>query len=603
MLETQIKYDSIRNVAVIAHVDHGKTPLIDALLTQTHVFRTNQDEMKEERIMDSNELEKERGITIAAKNCAIEFNGTKINIIDTPGHADFSGEVERTLGMADGAVLIIDAQEGPMPQTRFVLKKAFELGLKVIVVINKIDKENARIPMVIEKTGDLFLDLATTDEQLEFPILYANGREGKVWTNLPDDITSESSTLPLLEKIIEFVPAPQNPADKPFKMVISSLGYDQHLGRIIIGKIHQGTIAKQQQVIIAQAPDKKFTIERVMVNQGLGRVEVPNAHAGDIISITGIPTATIGTTVTDPSEPSALPAIAISEPTLHMEMGPNTSPFSGNEGDFTTGRLIEERLFRELETNLSLRVEKKENGKLKVSGRGELHLAILLETLRREGFELEVGQPEVITKEIDGKLHEPVEEVSIVVPEAYVGAINQEMGKRFGEMIHMKTISPLETEFIFHIPTRTTLGLRNILATLTKGTIVYNSQMLEYRPKGKDLPKLRPGVLIADSPGKSLAYGLLTAQGRGITFIEAGTEVYAGMIIGQNATDKDIHINVCKGKKLTNMRSSASDGNIQLEPATIFSLEQSIDFLESDELLEITPKSLRLRKRELDAKR
>lgn len=595
---TELEPQNIRNVAVIAHVDHGKTTLIDALLKQTKVFRENQHEMNETQILDSNTLERERGITISAKNCAITYRDFKINIIDTPGHADFSGEVERTLSMADGALLIIDAQEGPMPQTRFVLRKALELNLAIIVVINKIDKQYARIPYVIQKTESLFLELARKDEQLNFPIMYAVAREGSVYNELPTLPTSEEgSVIPLLDKIIEHVPSPQNNIEGVFKMVISTLDYDAHQGQIVIGKVHSGVVHPKQKVILAHERYTPFTIERVLVSQGLSRIEITDGTAGDIIALTGIQNARIGNTITDPADPTPLPASTIGEPTLHMYLGPNTSPLSGKEGEFTTTRQIETRLNKELETNLSLRVVRNSNGTYTISGRGELHLAILIETLRREGFELEIGKPEVITKQIDGVESEPIEELSIIVPQSYVGTISQELGKRFAHLVHMNPVSETEMEFVYNLPTRSIIGLRGSLLTLTKGTVVVSSQLIGYEPLGKSLPKLRQGVLIADGPGEALSYGLQAVQKRGTTFISAGTSVYEGMIIGQSLTDKDIAMNVCKGKKLTNMRSSSSDMNIQLAPATILSLEQSIDFLEQDELLEITPKSLRLRKR------
>lgn len=592
------KQNAIRNIAVIAHVDHGKTTLIDALLKQTHVFRDNQHEMQETQILDNNDLERERGITILAKNCAITHQGVKINIIDTPGHADFSGEVERTLSMADGALLIVDAQEGPMPQTRFVLKKALELNLKIIVVINKIDKQHARIEEVVQKTGDLFLELASHDDQLDFPILYAIAREGIVFKDKPTATGEAGTVMPLIDTIIEYVPGPTNSAEGVFKMVVSSLDYDPHLGRIVIGKIHQGTLQPGQRMLVSPLM-QGYTAEQVMVMHGLGRTKVEQALAGDIVAVVGIDTAQIGMTVTDPSDPTALPALDISEPTLHMYLGPNTSPFAGLEGKFTTSRQIEARLMRELETNLSLRVEKLDSGKFQISGRGELHLSILLETLRREGYEMEVGKPEVITKTIDGTQHEPVEELSIVVPTEYVGTITQELGKRYATLIHMVPINDLETEFLYRVPTRTLIGLRNLLLTLTKGTAICSSQFVQYEPLGKPVPKLRQGALIADRAGDVLSYGLEAAQGRGVTFVEPGTKVYEGMIIGQSVNDIDIPINVCKGKKLTNVRASSADVMVQLVPPVVLSLEQSLDFLESDELLEITPQSLRLRKKYL----
>ncbi len=595
----------IINIAVIAHVDHGKTTLVDALLKQSHVFRDNEEEMGQTQILDRNELERERGITILAKNCAITHGDTKINIIDTPGHADFSGEVERTLGMADGALLIVDAQEGPMPQTRFVLKKALELGLKVIVVINKIDKRFARPKEAIQKIESLFLELAADESQLDFPVLYAVGRNGTVFNQIPQDPETKGDVLPLIEQIIKTVPCAAQ-ASGLFKMVISSIDYDPHLGRISIGKVHQGTIKKGMKVIITDSPTKIWSIEKLFVYKGLGKVEVESAPSGEIVSFSGISNMKIGKTISDPSDTEPLPEVSIGEPTLHMTIGPNTSPFAGREGEFVTGRQIEERLKKELEHNLSMRLESLGNGKFIISGRGELHLSILLETMRREGYEMEVGKPEVIVKEMDGVKMEPVEEASILVPNEFVGVITEELGKRYGKLIKMSPVGDSEVEFLYEIPTRSLIGLRSLLLTSTKGTVVFNSSISGYQPLGKPLPKMRRGALISNETGESLGYGLANAQGRGVTFIDPATAVYEGMIIGQNAKDEDIRINVCKGKKLTNMRSKSSDGVLQLTPATILSLEQSLDFLEDDELLEITPQSLRLRKKyltELDKKR
>jgi GTP-binding protein len=589
---------NIRNIAVIAHVDHGKTTLVDALLKQTHVFRDNQEEMGQTQIMDSNELERERGITILAKNCSVTYKDTKINIIDTPGHADFSGEVERTLGMADGALLIVDAAEGPMPQTRFVLKKALELGLKIIVVINKIDKKLARPDVALNKVESLFLELASNQKELDFEVLYAVGRKGIVFDKLPESPEAEGDVKPLLEAIIYKVPAPVE-NDASFKMSISSLDYDSHLGRIAIGKIYQGVIKKGMKVVLTDEPGRIRTIEKITVFEGLKRTEVDGAGAGEIIAFSGIDTVKIGSTVADPSDITPLSQVVISEPTIHITIGPNTSPFAGREGIFTTSRQIEERLVKELESNLSLRVEKLGNGKFAVSGRGELHLSILLETLRREGFELEVGKPEVILKKVEGATLEPVEEVSVIVPKQFIGVISEEFGKRHAKLIKMDAINAEETEFIYHAPTRVLIGLRSYLLTQTKGTLTLNSVIEGYEKIGKIIPKIRKGALIASQAGESLAYGLENAQGRGITFIDPGTKVYEGMIVGVNAKDEDIAVNVCKGKKLTNMRSKSSDGVIQLTPATILSLEQSLDFLEKDELLEITPKNIRLRKKHL----
>jgi GTP-binding protein len=578
----------IRNVAVIAHVDHGKTTLVDAMLKQSHVFRDNEAEMGQEQILDRNELERERGITILAKNCAINYKDTKINIIDTPGHADFSGEVERTLGMADAALLIVDAQEGPMPQTRFVLKKALELGLKIIVVVNKIDKQFADPAEALDKVESLFLELAKNDSHLEFKTLYAIGRRGVVWNALPANIEDGGDVLPLLDAICEYVPAAEK-LEGTFKMVITSLESDSHLGQIVIGKVHQGTVKKGMKVVLSEEPTKFFTVEKLMVYDGLGKVEVEEAGSGEIVAFSGISKVKIGSTVADPSDVTSLPYVAVGEPTLHMSLGPNTSPMAGREGKFVTGRQIEERLDRELEKNLSLRVEMQGNGKFTVSGRGELHLSILLETMRREGFEMEVGKPEVITKEIEGVLSEPQEEVSII----------EEFGKRYGALLNMEPTAEGDVEFVYHIPTRALIGLRSYLLTATKGTVIFNSNIIGFGKVGKELPKMRRGALIASQPGEALGYGLANAQERGVLFINPGEEVYEGMIVGINAKDEDISVNVCKGKKLTNMRSKSSDGVLQLAPATKLSLEQSLDFLENDELLEITPSALRLRKKHL----
>lgn len=597
---------NIRNVAVIAHVDHGKTTLVDALLKQTHTFRDNQEEMGQERILDSNDLERERGITILAKICAIEYQGTRINIIDTPGHVDFSGEVERTLGMADGALLIVDAQEGPMPQTRFVLKKALELGLKLIVVINKIDKQYARVKEIEHKLSDLFLELATHDDHLEFISLYAVGRAGTVFEDLPENSDQSGSVEPLLKAIIETIPAPEADHGKPFKMLVSSLDYDNHMGRIVIGKIVQGSVVPGQRVIILGTDRMSAGVESVMVAHGLDRIKVESATAGDIVALTGLGKATIGSTIADSADAQALPAMEVTPPTLAMTLGPNTSPFAGKEGKYSTSRQLGERLTRELENNVSLRVDSLDNGQFRLAGRGELHLSILLETMRREGYEMEVGKPEVVTKIIDGIEQEPVEELNIVVDNEYVGAISQELGKRQAQLLSMEPMNEKEVMFNYRLPTRSMLGLRSFLMTQTKGTLLFSSQFSGFEPLGQPLPKMRKGALIAAVTGKAVEYGLRTLKGRGISFVQPGAQVYEGMIVGQNARDEDIAVNVCKEKNLTNHRSKSHQGITQLAPDLEMSLEQAIDFLERDELLEITPLSLRPRKKflsELDRRR
>ena len=590
---------NIRNIAVIAHVDHGKTTLIDAFIKQSHIFRDNQDEMSQTTLLDSNVLERERGITILAKNISVNYKGTKINIIDTPGHSDFSGEVERTLGMADGALLIVDAQEGPMPQTRFVLKRAFELDLKVIVVINKIDKTNANIAQTEARIGNLFLELATQDAQLEYPVLYSVSRTGKVFSTPPTDFNQPGSVVPLLDEILSYIPAPTNSSEGSFKMLVSSLDHNSHLGRIVVGKIFRGTVKPGQKLMLLGETNKPVQIDKVFISEGLGRVEVPEAFAGDIVALTGIQAIKIGQTLSTAEDLESLPSAKITEPTLHVTVGPNTSPLSGREGEFTTARQIEERLAKELEINLSLKLRKLENGKYEVSGKGELHLSVLLETLRREGYEVEVGKPEVIYKTVDGKKCEPYEEVNIVAPADHLGTITQELGKRFAQLIHMEPLGETEMEFVYRMPTRAILGLRSLLLTATKGTVIFNSQFIDFEPVGPNLPKMRRGVLIATNSGEALSYGLQSAQERGSTFVDPGDTIYEGQIVGMNAKAEDIEINACKGKQLTNMRSKSSDGVIQLIPAIHYSLEQCLDFLESDELLEITPKNLRLRKKYL----
>jgi len=591
----------IRNVAIIAHVDHGKTVLVDGLLKQSGTFRDNQLEMSQTAILDSGDLERERGITILAKTTEVGYKGYKINIIDTPGHADFAGEVERTLGMADGVLLIIDAQEGPMPQTKFVLTKAFGLGLKPIVIINKIDKRDARIEEVVSEVENLFLDLATTDDQLQFPVYYAIGRDGKSFNEIPEDIeSSEGNLTPIFDAIIEHIPAPDTILKGGFQMLVSSLAWDSYQGRYAIGRIERGQIKTNDQVaVIGNYNVITYTkVEKIFVSKGLGKEEVSVASAGEIIQLTGIADACIGDTITSTDSLEALPAMAIEPPTLQISIAQNTSPFAGREGEFTTSRQIAARLKKELETNVSLRVIE-QNAVFIVSGRGELHLSILIETLRREGFELEVGRPTVVTKEIDSVQHEPVEELIVEVAEEHVGAVSAELGRRRANLIDVVTTIKDINRMTYKIPTRALIGLRNVLLTATKGTVVLNSLLVGYEPMGAPLQKLRNGVLISAENGNAVTYGLKVVEDRGTAFIGPGVKVYKGMIIGINRRSNDMEINACKEKKLTNVRSSSSDMTTQLIPFVSLSLEEALDFLESDELLEVTPKSLRLRKRQL----
>ncbi len=591
----------IRNIAIIAHVDHGKTTLVDGLLKQSQTFRDNQAEMSQDLIMDSGDQERERGITITAKVTAVQHNDYRINIIDTPGHADFSGEVERTLNMADGCILIVDAQEGPMPQTKFVLSKALANELKPIVIINKIDKPASRIKEVEDELADLFLELAVHEDQLHYPVYYAIGRAGKAWLEVPANIEEEGNLDVVFDAIIEHVPAPKIEIDKPFQMMVTALAWDTFKGKYAIGRITRGTIKAGDPVTLCKKDGTfaKAKVDLVFMSHGVSRFEVPGGVAGDIVQLTGVGDAQIGETVADAEEPEALPVIEVEAPTLKIYLGPNTGPFKGQEGEFTTSRQIGERLNKELETNVGLRVETDGIGFL-VSGRGELHLSVLIETMRREGYEFEVGRPQVVTREVDGKTEEPMEEVIIEVPAEHVGTVQMELGKRRAVLKEQFASPKGVTKLIYELPTRALLGMRNILMTNTKGTIVMNSLITGYQPMGQALQQLRSGVLIAFENGVTTPYALQNAEARGVTFIGPAIKVYAGQIVGLNSRNEDMEINVCKTKHLTNMRSSSSDGVVQLTPPITLSLEECLDFIENDELLEVTPKSLRLRKRELD---
>lgn len=595
------KSDLIRNVAIIAHVDHGKTTLVDGLLKQSQTFRDNQQEMHQELIMDSGDQERERGITITAKVTAVQHGDYRINIIDTPGHADFSGEVERTLNLADGCLLVVDAQEGPMPQTKFVLGKALAAGLKPIVVINKIDKPGSRIAQVEDELADLFLELAVHEDQLHYPIYYTIGRAGKAWATLPSDPTAAADLEPIFAAIVQQIPPPAVELDKPFQLLVTALAWDSYKGKYCVGRVSRGRVQPGDQVVLCQknGQQQRTRVDKVFMSQGLNKFEANMAIAGDIVQLTGIAGAQIGETIADADHPEALPVLEVEAPTLKIYLGPNTSPFKGQEGEFTTSRQIGERLHKELETNVGLRVAEEGIGFV-VAGRGELHLSVLIETMRREGFEFEVGRPQVVTKQTKDQTLEPVEELIIEVPAEHVGTVQMELGQRRASLKEQFASPKGVTKLVYELPTRALLGLRNILMTNTKGTVVMNSLVTGYQPLGSPLPQLRNGVLIAFETGTTTPYALQTAEERGICFVGPAVRVYAGQVVGLNSRQEDIEINVCKAKHLTNMRSKSSDGVVQLTPPTIFSLEQCIDFVENDELLEVTPHSLRLRKRQLD---
>ena len=587
--------NDLRNIAIVAHVDHGKTTLVDGLLKQSKVFRENQ--QMGECILDVNTLERERGITILAKNTAVTYKDVKINIIDTPGHADFGGEVERVINMADGCLLLIDAVDGPMPQTRVVLGKALEKKIKPIVIINKIDRANARVAEVVNLVQDLFLELATSEDQLEFPIIYASGREG--WASLDPD-TKGTDLIPLFEAILKEVPPPEI-EEGPFQMLVSNLDYDTHKGKIAIGRIWRGRVAPHDQLLVMNADGSTtpFEVGEVFTHLGLKRIEVAMAEAGDIIAITGMSKTSIGDTLVSPEKPEALPRIEITEPTVKMTFGVNTSPFSGREGKYSTTRQLRDRLYRELETNLSLRVEDTDSpDTFLVSGRGELHLSVLIETMRREGYEFEVSKPEAIIKEIDGKIMEPVESLTLDIREEFIGVITELLSNRQATMTNMHNDGRGNVRMEFRIPTKGLIGFRSAFLTSTRGEGVMNSMFVGYEPWAGEIDSTRSGsVMVASETGEAVTYGLNNAQQRGIPFIDPGTPVYEGMIIGHTNRPRDFSVNVCKSKKLTNIRSSTSDVAIKLIPPIKMSLEQSIDFINKDELVEVTPKNIRLRKK------
>ncbi|QQS44309.1 translational GTPase TypA [Candidatus Roizmanbacteria bacterium] len=595
---------NIRNIAIIAHVDHGKTTLVDAMLKQAHIFRDNQKEMQEELLMDSNDLEREKGITILAKNTAIDYKGERINIIDTPGHADFGSEVERVLNMASGALLLVDAAEGPLPQTRFVLKKALEAKLRVILFINKIDKKDARAIEIQREVENLFLDLADDESALNFTTLYGVGRDGKAFKELPSNYTSDlpGDLSPLLDTIAEEIPNTNINEDQPFQMLISTVDHDPYVGRICIGKVTRGTLSKGQRISLVDDGEiiGTYTATKLFTSKGLGRIETDKIISGDIAALAGIPELTIGQTVTNPEHPEHLPKIKVEEPTIKIKIGPNTSPFAGREGDFVTSRQIRARLYKELETDLGLRVEDdQETTSFIVSGRGELHLAVLIETMRREGYEMEVSKPQVIYKKIDGVQCEPYEELTIDVNKDYMGAVTDELGKRKAKMMNMTPQGDTAIRLIYKISSRNLIGIRSNLLTNTRGTAVMHTYLLGYEPLGTDMENIRRGALISTQGGETLTYGLANAQIRGVMFYGPGVNVYEGMVVGLASQERDIEVNVCKAKQLTNNRSSGEGVKVILEPPTTLSLEQYLDIIGDDELLEVTPKNLRLRKKYL----
>lgn len=590
--------NDIRNIAIIAHVDHGKTTLVDAMLKQSNVFRIN--EKVEERVMDSNDLEKERGITILSKNTSLTYNGVKVNIVDTPGHADFGGEVERVLKMVDSVLLVVDAYEGPMPQTKFVLKKALELGINPIVVVNKIDKPDARAEEVIDEVFELFIELGATDEQLDFPICYASARGGFAKVELDQE---SDNMVPLFDLIIKNVKAPEGYIDKPLQMLITTLDSNEYVGKIAIGKIERGSIKKNQQATILGKDGLKrnVKISNVYVYNGLKREDVEEAKLGDIVAVSGIGDASIGNTIACSIEPEALPFVDIDEPTLSMNFMVNDSPFAGRDGEYVTSRHLRDRLLKELETNVSLRVNELSPDCFEVSGRGELHLSILIETMRREGYEFQVSKPAVIFREEDGKKLEPIEYLTIDVPEEFMGPVMEKLGPRKAEMVNMTSAVNGYVRLEFKVPARGLIGFRNEFMTDTKGNGIMNHIFEGYDRYKGEIPERSRGSLVVFETGEAITYGLYNAQERGRLFIVSGTDVYSGMIAGECSRAEDIEVNVCKKKQLTNTRSSGADDALKLSPITPMTLEQALEFIRVDELVEVTPKNVRMRKRLLDS--
>ena len=585
-----------RNIAIIAHVDHGKTTLVDGLLKQT--LELKHGEEIAERAMDSNDLERERGITILAKNTAVEYNGIKINIVDTPGHADFGGEVERVLGMVDGCLVLVDAAEGPMPQTRFVLKKAIELGLKPIVVVNKIDRGDARPEEVVNLTFDLMAELGASDDQLDFPVLYAIAREGKAFKDLDQP---REDFKELFDMVLEHIPAPHVDLEAPFQMLVTNLDYSEYLGRIVLGRVNRGKVKKGEfvQLMHKDGTMTKTRVVQPFTHLGLKRIEVDEVGAGDIVALAGIEDAQIGETIADLAEPEALPIITVDEPTVSMTFQPNTSPFAGKEGKYVTSRHLNDRLKKEVMTNVSLKVEEVRPDEFVVSGRGELHLSILLETMRREGYEVQVGSPRVITREIDGEKHEPIEHLVIDVPEQHASTVIGVLGARKGQMVNMEPQgSRVRVEF--KIPARALFGFRTQFLSMTQGEGIMSHIFDGYAPWAGELKTRQNGSLVSMEDGTSFAYSIWKLQDRGSFFIDAGQDVYVGMIVGENAREQDMNVNVCKNKKLTNVRSSGADEALTLIPPKRLSLEDALEYIAEDELVELTPQSIRLRKKILN---
>ncbi len=588
--------EKLRNIAIIAHVDHGKTTLVDAMLRQSHVFRSN--EQVSERVMDSGDIERERGITILSKNTAILYDDIKINIVDTPGHADFGGEVERVLNMVDGVLLLVDAFEGPMPQTKYVLRKALEQKLKPIVVINKIDRPDQRVDDVYDEVLELFMELDADDDQLDFPVIYAAARDGIAKFKMEDE---NDNLDPLMQTIVKAIPAPQGDADGPLQMMVTTLEADDYVGRVAIGRIIRGSVRPNQNVVVISGDhETKAKVGKVYVYQGLKRVDVNEAGMGEIIALTGLGDVSIGYTVADAENPEALPTINIDEPTLSMTFGVNTSPFAGREGQFVTSRHLRDRLFKEIETNVAMRVQETDSADVfKVSGRGELHLSILIEQMRREGYELQVGKPEVVYKTINGQKCEPMENLTVEVPQEYMGAVMEALGTRKAELSNMTELSGY-IRMDFFIPARGLIGFRSELLTSTKGNGIMNHIFHGYVPYKGDMSGRSHGSLVAFEQGETTGYGIFSLQDRGTMFISPGQQVYEGMIVGENSRDIDMDINPCKKKNVTNMRTSASDEAIRLTPPRILSLEQALEYINDDELVEVTPENIRLRKAILD---